>query len=42
MNVADNHLRFWHKLVEVVDDPWPYSAWHTPSLVFKEVVVSGV
>jgi PmbA protein len=42
MNVADNQLKFWHKLVEAANDPWPYSAWQTPSLVFKDVVVSGV
>jgi PmbA protein len=42
MNIADNHLNFWHKLVEVANDPWIYSNWRTPSLVFKDVVVSGV
>lgn len=42
MNIADNHLQFWQKLVEVANDPWIYSSWRTPSLVFKDVVVSGV
>jgi PmbA protein len=42
MNIADNHLKFWTKLAEVANDPWPYGAWVTPSLVFKDVVVSGV
>jgi PmbA protein len=42
MNIADNQLRFWHKLIEVANDPWMYSAWRTPSLVFADVVVSGV
>ena len=42
MNIADNHLNFWKKLVEVANDPWIYSSWRTPSLVFKDVVVSGV
>ncbi len=42
MNLADNHLEFWNKLVEVADDPWPYSSFRTPSLVFKDVVVSGL
>ena len=42
MNIAGNHLEFWHKLIEAANDPWPYSSWRTPSLVFKEVVVSGV
>jgi PmbA protein len=42
MNIADNHLKFWHKLVEVADDPWIYSSWRMPSLVFSDVVVSGI
>jgi PmbA protein len=41
MNIAGNHLQFWHKLVEVANDPWPYSSWRTPSLVLTDVVVSG-
>ena len=41
MNIADNHLKFWHKLVECANDPWPYSSWRTPSMVFTDVVVSG-
>ena len=42
MNIAGNHLEFWHKLAEVANDPWPYSSMRTPSLVFTDVVVSGV
>lgn len=42
MNIADNHLKFWHKLVEVANDPWIYSSRRMPSLVFTDVVVSGV
>ena len=42
MNIADNHLKFWHKLIECANDPWPYSDWRTPSMVFADVVVSGV
>jgi PmbA protein len=41
MNIADNHLKFWHKLAEVASDPWIYSSRRTPSLVFTDVVVSG-
>jgi PmbA protein len=41
MNIADNHLRFWHRLTEVADDPWIYSSWRLPSMVFSDVVVSG-
>lgn len=42
MNIADNHLKFWNKLSEVANDPWIYSSQITPSLVFTDVVVSGV
>jgi len=42
MNIAGNHLEFWNKLVEVANDPWVYSSWRMPSLVFTDVVVSGV
>jgi PmbA protein len=42
MNIAGNHLEFWPKLVEVANDPWPYSSMRMPSLVFTDVVVSGV
>ena len=41
MNIADNHLQFWNKLAAVGNDPWPYSSWNIPSLVFDDVVVSG-
>ncbi len=42
MNIADNHLKFWHKLAEVANDPWTYSSFRMPSLVFTDVVVSGI
>jgi len=42
MNIADNHLKFWHKLAEAANDPWPYSNVQMPSLVFTDVVVAGV
>jgi PmbA protein len=42
MNISDNHLKFWQRLVEVGNDPWIYSGQRTPSLVFTDVVVSGV
>ncbi len=42
MNISDNHLKFWQRLVEVGNDPWPYSSLHFPSLVFTDVVVAGV
>jgi PmbA protein len=42
MNIAGNALEFWSKLIEVANDPWPYSAFRMPSLVFQDVVVSGI
>jgi PmbA protein len=41
MNIADNYLNFWHKLAEVANDPWIFSRYRVPSLVFTDVVVSG-
>ena len=37
MNIADNHLTFWKKLVETGNDPWIYSQLQSPSLVFEDV-----
>jgi PmbA protein len=42
MNIAGNHLQLWRKVIEVGNDPWAYSSERTPSLVFGDVVVSGV
>lgn len=42
MNIADNHLKFWNKLVEVANDPWIYSSARFPSLVIDGVVVAGI
>jgi PmbA protein len=42
MNIADNHLRFWNKLIEVGNDPWTFSRVRIPSLVFEDVLVSGI
>jgi PmbA protein len=42
MNIADNHLKFWEKLADVGNDPWPYSSWNLPSMLIDDVVVAGV
>jgi PmbA protein len=42
MNMADNHLKFWNKLVEVANDPWIYGQARFPSLVIDDVVISGI
>lgn len=42
LNVADNHLALWKKLVAVGDDPWAWSPLRTPTLVFDAVTFAGV
>ena len=42
MNIADNHLKLWPRLIEVGNDPYPYSSERIPSLVFRDVLVSGI
>lgn len=42
MNIADNHLKFWNKLIEIGNDPWMYSQLRSPSFVIDDVVVAGV
>jgi predicted Zn-dependent protease len=42
MNIADNHINFWRKLIGVANDPWIYSQLRVPSLVFDDVVVAGI
>ena len=39
MNLAANHLTFWQRLVAIGNDPFPYSAWGAPTLVFDAVQV---
>ncbi|MFO7891120.1 MAG: TldD/PmbA family protein [bacterium] len=41
MNITGNALRLWNNLIEVGNDPFPYSSVQTPTLVFKEVFFSG-
>lgn len=41
MNIADNQLKLWPKLVELADDPWLYSSNRLPSMVIDKVVVAG-
>jgi PmbA protein len=42
MNISGNSLEFWKKLAAVGNDPFPYSAMRTPSLVFEDVSIAGV
>jgi PmbA protein len=41
MNVSGNHLELWKRLAAVGDDPYPYSALRTPTLVFEGVQLAG-
>ncbi|WP_242352208.1 MULTISPECIES: TldD/PmbA family protein [unclassified Anaeromyxobacter] len=41
MNVSGNHLELWKRLAAVGDDPYPYSAMRTPTLVFEGVQFAG-
>lgn len=41
MNISGNHLEFWKKLAAVGNDPFPYSAMRTPTLVFEGVQFAG-
>ena len=42
MNISGNMKEFWNRLVEVGNDPYPYSSSRIPSLLFKNVQFSGV
>ena len=42
MNVSGNMINFWNRLVEVGNDPWPYSSTRRPSMYFKDVQFSGI
>jgi PmbA protein len=41
MNLSGSHLEAWHRLAAVGNDPYPYSAMRTPTLVFDGIQVAG-
>jgi PmbA protein len=41
MNIAGNQNDFWKRLIAVGNDPYPYSALRTPTLVFEGVQFAG-
>jgi len=41
MNITGNITELWEKLVEVGNDPYPYSSWRTPSVHFSDIHFSG-
>ena len=42
MNVSENSKDFWNKLVETGNDPYPYSSWRRPSMLFEDIQLSGI
>jgi PmbA protein len=42
MNITGNAKDFWNKLVAVGNDPYPYSSWRMPSLMFEQIHFSGI
>jgi PmbA protein len=42
MNIAGNLLEFFKQLDEMGNDPYVYSSWRLPSMLFKDVQFSGV
>ena len=42
MNIAGNLLSLWQQLVETGNDPFPFSPSQIPTLVFSDVVFSGL
>ena len=42
MNIADNHLAMWKKLVAVGNDPFLYGSMRLPTTVFDSVMFAGV
>jgi PmbA protein len=41
MNLSGNHLELWKHLAAVGNDPYPYSAMRTPTLLFDGVQIAG-
>jgi len=42
MNISENSKEFWNKLAETGNDPYPYSSWQRPSMLFEGVQLSGI
>lgn len=42
MNISGNLKDFWNKLVEVGNDPYPYSSLQAPSMLFENIQFSGI
>lgn len=42
MNITGNMLNLWESLIEVGNDPRPYTSWQIPSLLFRNIKFSGL
>jgi predicted Zn-dependent protease len=42
LNVAGNQNELWQHLVAVGNDPWPFAALRTPTLVFEGAQIAGL
>lgn len=42
MNISGNEKDFWNQLIEMGNDPYPYSSTRRPSMVFEGVNFSGI
>ena len=42
MNISGNAKDLWKQLIEVGSDPYPYSSWRIPTLVFDSIDFSGI
>jgi len=42
MNISGNAKQLWHSLAELGNDPYVYSSWRCPSMLFEKVSFSGI
>lgn len=42
MNISGNAKEIWQNIAEIGNDPFPYSSWKVPTLVFEGVDFSGI
>ncbi|NWF88059.1 MAG: TldD/PmbA family protein [Ignavibacteriaceae bacterium] len=42
MNISGNAKEVWNQLAEIGNDPYPYSSWRVPSLLFDGIQFSGI
>lgn len=42
MNISGNSKEVWNQLIEVGNDPYVYSSWRMPSLLFDGIQFSGI